>query len=357
MRTPLLFFPMMNKTDDFPESEMESPPCDLVSLVVPFFQEEEGVDLFYQALAPILDGVPGVRFEVICIDDGSQDGTLPKLIALTEKDERFRVIEFSRNFGKEAALTAGIDAAEGGAVIPFDADLQDPPELIPLLIQQWKQGAEVVLACRVDRRVDSLLKRQSAQWFYRLHNCLSGVALPENVGDFRLMDRTVVEALKTLPERQRFMKGLFAWVGYRTVTVDYTRRQRTAGKTKFSGWKLWNFAMEGLTSFSTLPLKVWIYVGVSGALITFLYAVYIVMRTLICGIDVPGYASLLVAILFLGSLQLISIGVLGEYIGRIYMETKQRPMYLVRRYYQKKKACPARLDKENSGNTSLYSPS
>ena len=313
---------------------MTSPlPTHLVSLVVPFFNEAASVWPFHQAILPVLDGTPGVRFEVVCVDDGSRDGTLSRLIALAEADRRFRVIELSRNFGKEAALTAGIDAAAGEAIIPFDADLQDPPELIPVLIEQWQRGAEVVLARRANRQMDSLPKRKTAEWFYRLQNLLAGVAIPENVGDFRLMDRLVVEAVKSLPERQRFMKGLFAWVGFRTVTVDYTRKARAAGKTKFSGWRLWNIAVEGITSFSTLPLKVWTYVGVSGALLTLIYAIYIVIRTLIRGIDVPGYASLLVAILFLGSLQLISIGVLGEYVGRMYMETKRRPNYLVRRRY------------------------
>lgn len=318
----------------------------LVSLVVPFYNEAKAIEIFYRAILPILDNVPGIQFEVICVDDGSRDNTLALLHSLRERDDRFLIVELSRNFGKEAALTAGIDVARGGAVIPFDADLQDPPELIPDLIAAWRRGAEIVLARRIDRQTDSLMKRKTAEWFYRLHNVLSSIAIPENAGDFRLVDRIVVDALKSLPERQRFMKGLFAWVGFRTVTVDYVRRQRAAGQTKFSGWRLWNFALEGFTGFSTLPLKVWTYVGISGALATFLYAVYIVMRTLIRGVDIPGYASLLVAILFLGSLQLISIGVLGEYVGRIYMETKQRPIYIVRRTYEKSKGASA--NKTNS---------
>ncbi len=305
----------------------------LVSIIVPFYNEGGGVESFHQAILPILDGVPNVRFEVVCVDDGSPDDTLLKLIALVDRDSRFRVVELSRNFGKEAALTAGIDAACGDAVIPIDADLQDPPELIPTLIGEWQKGAEVVLARRNERSSDSYMKRKTAEWFYRIHNSLSGVKIPENVGDFRLMARAAVDALKQLPERQRFMKGLFAWIGFKTVTVNYTRSPRSSGTTKFSSWKLWNFALEGISSFSTVPLRIWTYIGGVGTIASFIYASFIVIRTLVYGIEVPGYASLLVLVLFFGSLQLISVGVLGEYIGRIYLETKQRPTYLVRGRY------------------------
>lgn len=304
-----------------------------VSIVAPFFNEGENVDHFQRGLAPLLDRIPGIAFEIVCVDDGSSDDTLARLIALSQGDRRFRVIELSRNFGKEAALTAGIDHAIGDAVIPIDADLQDPPELIPQMIEAWQLGAEVVLARRSDRSVDPVLKQKSAAWFYRIHNRLSNLKLPENVGDFRLMDRIVVDALKSLTEQQRFMKGLFAWVGFKTVTLDYQRNTRAAGHSKFSGWKLWNLALEGITSFTTLPLKIWTYIGLVGALATGAYAIFIILRTLIFGVDVPGYASLLAAVLFIGSLQLLSIGVLGEYIGRIYMESKRRPTYIVRRRY------------------------
>lgn len=306
----------------------------LVSLVVPFYNESEGISLFYESIAGVFSGLSEFDLEVICIDDGSSDDTLDKLIGLIERDARFKVIELSRNFGKEAALTAGIDAARGDAVIPFDADLQDPPEMIPKLIEQWAKGAEVVLARRADRSSDAFLKQKTAEFFYRVHNSLSSIKIPDNVGDFRLMDRVAVDALKRLPERQRFMKGLFAWVGYRTVIVDYSRKARAAGTTKFSGWKLWNFAVEGITSFSTVPLRIWTYIGGVGALLTIVYASIIILRTLILGVDLPGYASLLVSILFFGSLQLIGIGVLGEYLGRIYMENKQRPIYLVRAFHE-----------------------
>lgn len=305
----------------------------LVSIIVPFYNEGESVDNFYGAICPIFDQNSVLDYEVVCVDDGSRDDTLQKLISIAEKDVRFHVIELSRNFGKEAALTAGLDAATGNAVIPIDADLQDPPELILEMIKEWSKGAEVVLARRADRSSDSLLKRKTAEIFYRFHNHLSTIQIPENVGDFRLMDRIVVDALKQLPEQHRFMKGLFAWVGFKTVTLDYVRNPRVVGTTKFSGWKLWNFALEGITGFSSTPLKLWSYIGGLGALTTLFYAIFIISRTLLHGVDIPGYASLLVAILFFGSLQLISVGMLGEYIGRIYMETKHRPLYLVRKHY------------------------
>lgn len=306
----------------------------VISIVVPFYNEAAVIDEFYQKLTAVINNVSGSDFEIICVDDGSTDDTLNKLLFIAENDQRISVLELSRNFGKEAALTAGIDHTVGDAVIPIDSDLQDPPDLIPTLIKEWEMGAEVVLARRVDRSSDTFLKRVTAKIFYQVHNQLSSLKLPENVGDFRLMDRKVVDALKQLPEQQRFMKGLFAWVGFKSTTIDYARPERGKGMTKFSGWKLWNFALEGITSFSTAPLKLWSYLGLFGALITLIYALYIILRTLIYGIDVPGYASLLVAVLFFGSLQLIGIGMLGEYIGRIYMESKNRPIYIVRKHYK-----------------------
>jgi glycosyltransferase involved in cell wall biosynthesis len=306
-----------------------------ISIIAPFYNEEDGAQVFYETLNRVMDGIEDIDFEVICVDDGSQDGTLAALIGMTKRDTRYKVIELSRNFGKEAAMTAGLEACDGDAVIPIDADLQDPPEVIQGLIQEWKNGNEVVLARRIDRSSDSFLKRKTAELFYRVHNRFSSVQIPENVGDFRLMDRVVVEALKRLPEQQRFMKGLFAWVGFKTVTLDYARHPRAAGSSKFSGWKLWNFALEGITSFSSTPLKFWSYAGGAGALISLLYAAYIVIRTMVQGVDLPGYASLLVAVIFFGSVQLISVGMLGEYIGRIYMETKRRPLYIVRKHHGK----------------------
>ena len=306
-----------------------------ISIIVPFYNEGDGVVRFYEALNPIINMMEEIDFEVICIDDGSGDSTLKKLISISELDARFKIIELSRNFGKEAALTAGIDSAIGDAVIPIDADLQDPPSLIPKMIDKWLEGAEVVLARRADRTSDSFVKRKTAEVFYRIHNLLSNVRIQENVGDFRLMDRVVVEAIKQLPENNRFMKGIFAWVGFKTVMIDYVRNPRILGESKFSGWRLWNFALEGITSFSAVPLKFWLYVGIFGAFSTFIYGIFIISKTLIYGIELPGYASMLVAILFFGSIQLISLGVLGEYIGRIYMETKKRPIYLIRKRHGK----------------------
>ncbi|GBQ25192.1 glycosyltransferase [Acetobacter estunensis NRIC 0472] len=306
---------------------------DRLSLITPFHNEAEVVGHFARTLRPILDAIADTEWEILCIDDGSTDNTLSLLLEEEARDPRFRIIEFSRNFGKEAALTAGLDLATGQAVVVMDADLQDPPELIGQMVEKWRAGADVVQARRVDRSSDSVTKRVTASWFYALHNRLATIRIPENVGDFRLMDRCVVSALKQLPERQRFMKGLFAWVGFHTETLDYVRPTRSAGSTKFSGVRLWNFAIEGLTSFSTLPLRVWSYIGMIGAFLTLLYGFFIVIRTMVFGNPVPGYASLFFAVTFLGSLQIMSVGILGEYIGRIYMETKGRPIYVIRRLH------------------------
>ncbi|MCE7527906.1 glycosyltransferase [Polynucleobacter sp. IMCC 30228] len=309
----------------------------LISIVTPFFNEGAGVLHFHQSLKNSIDDLTDFDFEIICIDDGSKDETLSRLIDSSKKDSRIIVLELSRNFGKEAAMSAGIDAAKGDCVIPIDADLQDPPALISIMVKEWQKGAEVVLAKRIDRSTDSFAKRKTAQLFYRLHNIVSNLQIPEDVGDFRLMDRVVVDALKKLPERQRFMKGLFAWVGFQTITVEYVRNARSTGKTKFSGWRLWNLAIEGITSFSLVPLKIWTYIGLFGSVFAIFYATYIIIRTWIFGIDLPGYASLLVVMLFFGSLQLMSLGIIGEYIGRIYFESKQRPIYLIKKQYQFKK--------------------
>jgi glycosyltransferase involved in cell wall biosynthesis len=300
-----------------------------ISLACPFFNEEAAVPLFFSRVIPVLESI-GLPFEIVCVNDGSSDGTLKQLLDAQGTDRRIIVVDLSRNFGKEAALTAAIDHARGDAVIPIDADLQDPPELIPLLVKKWEQGYEVVLAQRSNRENDHLLKRLTAEWFYQFHNLIADTSIPVNVGDFRLIDRKVVDTLKALPERRRFMKGLFAWVGFRTAAVEYVRDARTTGTTKFSGWRLWNLALEGITSFSTVPLRLWTYIGCAVAVISFSYGAFIVARTVALGIDVPGYASLLTVVLFLGGVQLIGIGILGEYLGRIYSEAKRRPVYIVR---------------------------
>lgn len=305
----------------------------LISVVCPFFNEQQTVATFFAALLPQLRALDA-EFEIVCINDGSSDNTLHLLLEARRSEPRIRVLDLSRNFGKEAALTAGLDFASGDAVIPMDSDLQDPPEQIPVFVQKWREGAEVVLGRRCDRRADSWSKRVSSGLFYKLHNRIADVALPENVGDFRLMDRRVVEALRQLPERRRFMKGLFAWIGFRAVEVDYVRPPRVAGKTTLNGWKLWNLAIEGITAFSSAPLRVLSYIGLSVATLSFVYATFIVSRTLILGIDVPGYASLITIVLFLGGIQLLGLGIIGEYVGRIYSESKQRPIYVVRQLFE-----------------------
>ena len=302
----------------------------LVSVVCPFFNENDGIDSFFSAVVPILDALPAT-YELICIDDGSTDSTLQALTNAASNNAAVKVIELSRNFGKESAITAGIDHSAGDAVVIIDADLQDPPHLITEMYEQWACGFEVVLAKRSDRSVDSLPKRLSANLFYKLLNHLGDTSIPENVGDCRLMDRQVVDALKQLPENRRFMKGLMSWVGFRTTTISYTRSERSAGKSKFSGWRLWNFALEGITAFSTVPLRIWTYLGLFFSIVAFSYACFIIFHTLVMGIEVPGYASLLTVVLFLGGIQLIGLGILGEYVGRIYSESKRRPVYFVRR--------------------------
>ncbi|ALK98775.1 bactoprenol glucosyl transferase [Massilia sp. WF1] len=302
----------------------------LVSLVAPFYNESGNVLEFFRRVASIADSLPQYRFEVIAVNDGSRDNTWAELLEAKERYPWTHLVDLSRNFGKENALTAGLDRAKGDAVVPIDADLQHPPELLEQMLAQWEQGAEVVLARRTDRQSDGKLQKLSAVSFYRFHNKISNVQVPMDVGDFRLMDRRVVEALHKLPENHRFMKGLFAWVGFRTVTIPYVHANRHAGVSSFNAWKLWNLALEGITSFSTAPLKVWTYVGLSVSALALLYGIVIVGRTMIHGIDVPGYASLMASGMFLGGIQLIGIGVLGEYVGRIYHEVKRRPVYLVR---------------------------
>lgn len=307
-----------------------------LSLVVPVFNESETVKLFLERVKQVFSGYPQIKIEIVYINDGSTDETLQRLIELQRENEEVCVVDLSRNFGKEAAMTAGLKVASGNVIVPIDVDLQDPPELIIEMISKWRDGYDVVLGRRVNRDSDSWAKRKSATWFYRIHNKISNPQIPENVGDFRLMDRAVVEVLNELPESRRFMKGLFAWVGFRTAAVEYSRPERVAGTTKFNGWRLWNFALEGITSFSTDPLRIWTYVGGVFALISFFFAMFMVLKVAIHGVDVPGYASVVVAVTFLGGLQLIGIGILGEYMGRSYIESKRRPVYVVRKVYDRK---------------------
>ena len=315
---------------------INNPKIDLISIVVPFYNEEDMVDQFFARVCPLLESIPSSNFEIVCINDGSQDSTLDKLLPYSNSDARIKIIDLSRNFGKEAAITAGLDHVAGDAIIPFDADLQDPPETIVHLVDKWREGFDVVIAKRVERASDSHAKRWTASLFYWVYNAIANVQIPENAGDFRLMSSSTVDALNKLPENCRFMKGLFAWVGGKTAVIEYARQPRVAGKSKFSGWELWNFALEGITSFSTLPLRVWTYIGGVSAVLSFIYASFLVVRTLIRGIDVPGYASIITVVLFFGSIQLIGLGVIGEYVGRIYYEAKRRPIYLVRKIYKNK---------------------
>ena len=305
----------------------------VLSIVVPVKDEEAAIAPFVErvklALASVDD--PGSKsFEILFIDDGSNDSTLDEIRRANAADPRVRALSFSRNFGKEAALSAGLDEARGEAVVPMDVDLQDSPEALGDMLARWREGFEIVYGVRTDRETDSLPKRLTADLYYRAHNRLSNDKIPEHAGDFRLLDRKVVEVIRSMPERTRFMKGLFAWAGFRQTSVSYSRQPRQVGESKFSYWKLWTFAIDGITSASTVPLRVWSYVGGIVAFLALVYALFVIFRTLISGIEVPGYASLMVAILFLGGLQLLSLGILGEYVGRILTETKRRPLYVVR---------------------------
>jgi len=303
------------------------------SLVIPVKDEETAIGPCLARVIPVLESIDDAvarSFEILFVDDGSSDTTLEVIRKANAADPRIRCISLSRNFGKEAALSAGLDAARGKAVVPLDVDLQDPPEALPKMVAKWRDGFDVVYGVRDNRETDTLPKRITADFYYRAHNWLSNDKIPEHAGDFRLLDRRVVEVIRQMPERNRFMKGLFAWAGFRQAAVSYHREERKVGKTKYNYWKLWTLAIDGITSASTIPLRIWSYLGAFVALGALGYAVFIIIRTLVSGIDIPGYASLMVAILFLGGLQLLSLGVLGEYVGRILTETKGRPLYVVR---------------------------
>ncbi|HEV2867484.1 MAG TPA: glycosyltransferase family 2 protein [Allosphingosinicella sp.] len=311
-------------------------PGPVLSLIVPVKDEDQAIGPFVERVAPILEGLfpsggEQNSWEILFVDDGSEDHTLAAILQAHQRDARVRALSLSRNFGKEAALTAGLDHAAGQAMIPIDVDLQDPPEVIGAMLAKWRDGYEVVYGVRTNRESDSLPKRLTADLYYRAHNYLSSDKIPEHAGDFRLLDRSVVEVIRAMPERNRFMKGLFAWSGFRQAAVEYQRAPRAVGQTKFRYWKLWTLALDGITSASTMPLRIWSYIGVVIAFFSLLYAVYVVIKTIFYGSDVAGYPSLMVAILFFASLQLISLGVLGEYVGRILIETKRRPLYVVRK--------------------------
>jgi len=300
-----------------------------VSLVVPVYNEEQALGVFYRSVRQEAS-LHEQTLEIVFINDGSSDRTAEHARAIALADSGVVLINFSRNFGKEAALFAGLEYATGDAVIPMDVDLQDPVEVIPHLLAEWQKGADVVLAKRRDRSSDGYLKRRSASLFYHLLNRISYTHIEENVGDFRLMDRKVVDVIKALPEQQLFMKGVLSWAGFNVAIVEYDRAPRAVGQSKFNAWKLWNLALDGVTSFSTLPLRLWSYIGGGISLLALVYAGYLVVDKVLFGNAVPGYPSLMTAILFLGGVQLIGIGILGEYVGRIYMEAKHRPRYVVK---------------------------
>lgn len=322
----------------------------VISIVVPVYNEEEVLPEFHQRLSAVLSEIPARR-EIVYVNDGSVDRTRLVLERLRRGDPAVAIVDFSRNFGKEIALTAGLDHASGDAVVIIDADLQDPPELIPELIERWRQGYDVVSAKRISRAGEPWLKRATAFAFYRVMRWVSRIELPEDTGDFRLMSRRAVDSLTSLREQHRFMKGLFAWIGYSHVSVPYERDVRFAGKSKWNYWKLWRLSLEGITSFTIGPLKVATYLGLLVALGAFIYGAIVIYDTLMYGNPVAGYPSLLVVVLFLGGVQLIALGLIGEYLGRVFDEAKDRPLYIVKSY-----APPASTEAEATGSRPAKDP-
>lgn len=300
----------------------------VVSIVAPAYNEAKNLAAFVQAITPVLDGL-GEPWEIVFVDDGSRDNTLGLLLAARAQDSRLKVVGLARNFGKDVALSAGLAHARGRAVIPIDCDLQHPPEMIPELVAKWRAGADMVIAVRTRRSEEGLVRRTSARMYYGLMRRMTHVEIPSNAGDFRLLDRKIVDVINEMPERCRFMKGIFAWPGFKTETVAFQANIRAGGRTSWSIWKLWRFALDGLFSFSTVPLKLWTYLGGLSALGAFVYLVITLIQKLAFGIEVPGYASLLIVVLFLGGLLLLSNGIQGEYIARIFEEVKRRPLFVV----------------------------
>jgi glycosyltransferase involved in cell wall biosynthesis len=303
-----------------------------LTVVVPAYNESEGLRDFHARLAAVLDTLD-VRAEVLYVDDGSRDETYTVMRALADADARVSTLRLSRNFGKELALTAGLDHADADAVVVIDADLQDPPELIPTFVAHWRDGYDVVYGTRASRAGETRFKKATASAFYRLMGRLSETPIPRDTGDFRLLSRRALDALRQVRERQRFMKGLFTWVGYRQLAVVYHRDPRHAGKSKWNYWRLWNFAIDGITSFSGAPLKLATYIGIATAALAFLFGLWVFGKALLFGDPVRGYPSLMVVVLLLGGVQLVALGVIGEYLGRLYIESKQRPLYLVDEYH------------------------
>lgn len=312
---------------------IRKPPHIVLSVVVPVFNEQEVLVDFHRRLSDSLAKAAVTQSEIIYVNDGSTDTSRSLLMQLMRQDRRVQVLDLSRNFGKEAAMTAGLDHAAGDVVIIIDADLQDPPELIPEMIQQWRNGYDVINMRRLSRAGETWLKKATARAFYKLMGRIGPVRMPAEVGDFRLFSRQAVDALKQLPERTRVMKGLFAWIGFPTKEIGYHRDSRRAGKTKWGYFRLWNLALESITSSTVAPLKAASYVGLLTTLVAFVYGLFVAGKTLVHGDALPGYPGLAVIILFLGGLQLFAIGVVGEYLGRMFIEAKRRPQYLVKRHH------------------------
>lgn len=304
------------------------PARQTLTIVIAAFNEEASLPEMHRRLGTVLDGLDA-QSSVLYVDDGSRDGTWQVLQTLAADDPRVQLLRLARNFGKELALTAGLDHVETDAALVLDADGQDPPELIPQFVAKWREGFDVVYGTRTRREGESWFKRFTAAAFYRVISWLSPTPIPADTGDFRLMSRPVLDALRQLRERQRFMKGLFTWVGFKQVSLPYERAPRLAGGSKFNYWRLWNLALEGITSFSTVPLRMATYVGVFTALGAFAWGLWIVARTLVWDDPVQGWPSLMTVMLFLGGVQLVALGIIGEYLGRLYLEVKQRPLYLV----------------------------
>ena len=304
-----------------------------ISIIAPFFNEEESLPIFLKEVLNIVEELAEYNFEIIFIDDGSTDNSLVFLKEKAKENKNIIVLELSRNFGKEAALTAGIDIADGSAIIPIDVDLQDPPILIKKMIKQWESGSDVVLAKRENRLNENFLKRVSASFFYKIYSFFVGNSKISNVGDFRLIDKRVVDNIKNLKEKNRYMKGLLSWPGFSSAEIPYTRNKRKAGKSKFTFLKLLNLGFEGVTSFSILPLKFFTTIGFIGIIFSFFFAIIILLQKIFYENFIEGYAFLILLILFFGSLQLLGIGILGEYIGKIYIETKNRPIYIIKNRY------------------------
>ena len=303
--------------------------CPDLSIIVSMYNEEESLATFFTEVKKVMKKLSSYKYEIVCIDDGSTDKTFEMLEAYAKKDDTIKVVKFSRNFGKEYGMMAGLHFCKGRAAIPMDVDLQDPPNLILDFVKKWEEGYDMVYGIRNDRTSDTFLKRCTAKLFYKVYNLMTRSPIPYNAGDYRLLDRKIINAILSLKERNVFMKGIFGWTGFKSCGVKYIRQKRCAGVSKWNYWKLWNFALDGITASTTLPLRIWTYIGSLLSFTGMLYALYIIAKTIIYGVDVPGYASLMVFILLLGGIQMIILGILGEYIGRIFIEVKNRPLYIV----------------------------